>query len=194
VLLFLGAALESAAFLGFLVPGETIVVAGGILASFGLLELPATVTVAVAGALTGDNVGYWLGRRLGRPWLDRIARKWGRDTSMLTRVDELFERHGGKAVLIGRFIGFLRAMAPFAAGSSRMPYGRFVVFNGIGATAWGIFFVLLGYFLGESWTVVERWFGRVGVALGTVVLVATIWWLKRGRRKRVSSGDRGGSE
>lgn len=181
-------------------PGETIVVAGGILASFGVLELPQTLIVAVAGALTGDNVGYWLGRRLGRPWLERLLGRWrarglpaGGDTSMLTRVDELFERHGGKAVLIGRFIGFLRAMAPFAAGSSRMPYSRFVLFNGIGATAWGIAFVLLGYFLGESWTLVERWFGRVGIVAGLVVLVATVWWLKRGMRKRASSDDRAGS-
>jgi membrane protein DedA with SNARE-associated domain len=189
VLLFLGAALESAAFLGFLVPGETIVVSAGVLASFGILDLPETLVIAVGGALTGDNAGYWLGRRLGRPWLERVTARWrapggahGAHT-LLLRVDELFERHGGKAVLVGRFIGFLRAMAPFAAGSSRMPYARFVVYNGIGATAWGIAFVLLGFFLGTSWTVVERWFGRVGLAIGMVVLVATVWWLRRAMRR-----------
>jgi len=190
VLLFLGAALESAAFLGFLVPGETIVVAAGVLASFGILDLPETVVIAVAGALAGDNTGYWLGRRLGRPWLERsFLSRWGAPGApqaphmLLKRVDELFERHGGKAVLVGRFIGFLRAMAPFAAGSSRMPYARFVVYNGIGATAWGIAFVLLGYFLGTSWTVVERWLGRVGLVIGLVVLVATVWWLRRATRR-----------
>ena len=171
-------------------PGETLVVAGGVLASFGVLELRETLVVAVAGALTGDNVGYWLGRRLGRPWLERSGHRVGISPAMLHRVDELFARHGGKAVLVGRFIGFLRAMAPFAAGASGLPYSRFVVYNGLGATAWGIIFVLLGYFLGSSWTIVERWIGRVGLVTGTVVLVATVWWLRRGMRKRASRGAR----
>lgn len=165
-------------------PGETIVVTGGILSSFGVLGLTETLVVAVAGALTGDNVGFWLGRRLGRPWLEQHGRKIGVDMETLRRVDDLFARHGGKAVLIGRFIGFLRAMAPFAAGSARMRYATFVVYNTIGATAWGIFFVLLGYFLGASWPVVERWFGRVGIAVGLVVLIASVWWLKRRRPTR----------
>ena len=175
-------------------PGETIVVAGGMLASFGVLQLPQTMVVAVAGALTGDNVGYWLGRRLGRPWLERMLgkRRAGARSSILARVDDLFTRHGGKAVLIGRFIGFLRALAPFVAGASRMPYSRFVVCNAIGATCWGICFVLLGYFLGSSWTLVERWLGRVGVVTGLVVIAATVWWLRRGLRKPPSSDDRAG--
>ena len=165
-------------------PGETIVVTGGVLASFGVLGLQETVIVSVAGALTGDNVGYWLGRRLGRPWLERNGHRLGLPLDMLVRVDELFARHGGKAVLIGRFIGFLRAMAPFAAGASRLPYGRFVIFNGLGATTWGIVFVLLGFFLGSSWTIVERWLGRAGLVFGTLALVATVWWLRREMRKR----------
>jgi undecaprenyl-diphosphatase len=189
VLLFLGAALESAAFLGFLVPGETIVILGGVLASAGVLKLPETLAVAVAGALIGDNIGYYLGHRLGRPWLERLLSQ--RSMSMLTRVDELFQRHGGKAVLVGRFIGFLRALAPFTAGASGMPWRRFAAFNAVGATAWGIAFVLLGYGLGESWPVAERWIGRVGLVVGAVVLVAVVVWMKR-------SGDvrprgRGGS-
>ena len=160
---------------------------GGILASFGVLDLPETLIIAVAGALTGDNVGYWLGHRLGRPWLERNGARIGVHANLLQRVDELFARHGGKAVLIGRFIGFLRAMAPFAAGSSHMPYGRFVVYNAIGGTAWGVTFVLLGYFLGSSWTLVERWFGRVGLVLGALVLVATFVWIKRDLAKRRAS-------
>ena len=189
-MLFLGAALESAAFLGFLVPGETVVVSGGVLASFGVLGLEETLAVAVTGALTGDNVGYWLGRRLGRPWLERHGRKIGVDVLMLRRVDELFERHGGKAVLLGRFIGFLRAMAPFAAGSARMPYRTFVAYNSVGATTWAIAFVLLGYFLGTSWSVVERWFGRIGLVVGGAALIACVWWL---RRRRATRRGRNGS-
>jgi undecaprenyl-diphosphatase len=188
--LFLGAALESAAFLGFIVPGETIVILGGVLASAGLLKLRETLVIVVAGALVGDNVGYWLGRRLGRPWLERHGRLVGMHGGVLRRVDELIERHGGKAVLVGRFIGFLRALAPFAAGASRMPYARFALYNGVGATAWGIAFVLLGYFLGESWTVAERWIGRAGLVVGALVIVAVVVWLKRRGTTPRDRGDR----
>ena len=182
LLLFLGAALESAAFLGFLVPGETIVILAGVLTSFGVLELPEAMTIAVAGAIIGDNVGYHLGRHLGRPWLEQHGHRVGMQRSMLERIDTLFARHGGKAVLIGRFVGFLRAMAPFAAGASHMSYRVFVPYNAVGATAWGIFFVLLGYVLGESWTIAERWLGRVGLVVGTIALIATIVWLTRMKR------------
>ena len=153
------------------------------LVSFGMLELPQTLLIAVAGALIGDNTGYVLGRRLGRPWLERHGRLVGMHGGALRRVDELFERHGGKAVLIGRFIGFLRAMAPFVAGASRMPYHVFISYNAPGATVWGIFFVLLGYFLGASWHIAERWIGRVGVVAGTIVIVATLLWLRHHRRR-----------
>jgi undecaprenyl-diphosphatase len=161
-----------------------------VLASFGVLDLPETLVIAVSGALVGDNVGYCVGRRLGRPWLERHGRLIGMHGGMLRRVDTLFARHGGKAVLIGRFVGFLRAMAPFAAGASRMPYARFALYNGVGATAWGIAFVLLGYFLGESWTMAERWIGRAGLVVGALVIVAVVVWLKRRGTTLRGRGDR----
>jgi len=169
------------------VPGETIVILAGVLTNFGVLDLRLALTVAVAGAIIGDNVGFLLGRRLGRPWLEAHGGRIGMQREMLERIDGLFARHGGKAVLIGRFVGFLRAMLPFAAGASRMPYAPFVVYNAIGATVWGIFFVLLGYFLGASWTIAERWLGRVGLVVGTVALIAAIVWLKRSGRARRSA-------
>ena len=163
------------------------------LVSFGMLELPPTLVIAMAGAITSDNVGFVLGRRLGRPWLERHGRLVGMHGGMLRRMDDLFARHGGKAVLVGRFIGFLRAMAPFAAGASDMSWTRFAAFNAVGATAWGIFFVLLGYFLCERWHVAERWLGRVGLVGGTLALIAVVWWLRRHRRRDATSRGRGGS-
>jgi membrane-associated protein len=165
------------------------VIFGGVLSSMGVLALPQTLAVAVSGAIIGDNVGYFLGRRLGRPFLERHPRLAGSHGGIVERVDELFARHGGKAILIGRFVGFLRALAPFIAGASRMRYGTFVVYNAIGATAWGVAFVLLGYFLGESWPLVEKWLGRAGLALGALAIIATWLWLRRRSRHH----DRGGS-
>ena len=162
-------------------PGETLVVVAGALADAGVLDLPETMVVVILGAIVGDSVGYELGRVLGRPWLERHGRLIGAHRGALARVDALFERHGGKAVLVGRFVGFLRALAPFAAGASRMPYGTFLVYNVLGAAVWGAAFVLLGYFLGASWTVAERWIGRAGVIVGVVVIAAAVLWLRKSR-------------
>jgi len=181
---FLGAALESAAFLGLLVPGESLVIVSGVLAAAGLFDLPALITVVSAGAVVGDSIGYELGRRLGRPWLLRRGARLGFHRDRIEAVDAFFERHGGKAVLIGRFIGFLRALAPFVAGSSRMPYLRFLAYNVAGAVLWTIACVLLGYFVGAAWPVVEKWVGRTGLVLGLVVIVVAAWWLRRRSRRR----------
>jgi membrane protein DedA with SNARE-associated domain len=181
---FLGAALESAAFLGLLVPGESLVIVSGVLAAAGLFELPALIGVVSAGAVVGDSIGYELGRRLGRPWLLRRGARVGFRRDRIAAVDAFFERHGGKAVLIGRFIGFLRALAPFVAGSSRMPYPRFLAYNVAGGVLWSTACVLLGYFLGAAWPIAERWVGRAGLVLGLAVVAAAAWWLRRRHRRR----------
>jgi undecaprenyl-diphosphatase len=184
LLIFVAATLESAAFLGFLVPGETIAILAGFLVSVGILDLPETIVVAAGGAVLGDSIGYELGRRLGRPWLLRHGSRFGFHRPQLARLDGLFERHGGKTVLLGRFVGFLRAMAPFVAGSSRMPYRRFLVYNVSGAVLWATGCVMLGYVLGASWQVAERWMGRLGFAGALVVLTAALIVVIRWRRRR----------
>jgi membrane protein DedA with SNARE-associated domain len=184
VAIFLGAALESAAFLGLLIPGESLVIASGVLASAGFFKLPTLIAVVSAGAVVGDSIGYELGRRLGRPWLLRRGRRLGFSRDRIEAVDAFFQRHGGKAVLIGRFIGFLRALAPFVAGSSRMPYGRFLTYNVAGAILWTLACVFIGYFLGAAWPIAEKWVGRAGLVLGVVVVAVAAWWLRRRHRKR----------
>jgi undecaprenyl-diphosphatase len=186
LLLFVAALLESAAFVGLFVPGETIAVLAGVLVSAGLLDLPQTVAVAAVGAAVGDSIGYELGRYLGRPWLLTHGPRVGVRHTALQRLDELFTRHGGKTVLIARFVGILRALAPFIAGASRMPYRRFLLFNVIGAVLWAVAFVSLGYVLGASWWIVEKWIGRIGMIVGVVVIVAGVVWLRSYRRRRVS--------
>ena len=186
LVLFLATSLESAAFLGFFVPGETITVLAGVLCSAGVFDLPQTLVIATAGAIIGDSIGYELGRRLGRPWMERRGWLGGMHGGVLARVDDLFARHGGQAVFLGRFVGFLRVMAPFVAGASRMRYRTFLLYNATGAIVWATAFVLLGYFLGESWTVAEKWIGRAGLALGALVVIAAfVWW----RRRRPGTGS-----
>lgn len=187
VVIFLGAMAESAAFLGLLVPGESLVLVAGFLAAQQVLNFDVLIVVVAVGAAIGDSIGYELGRHLGRPWVLRYGRYAGVHARHLDRAHEFFERHGGKSVFLGRFVGFARALVPFLAGSWRMPYRYFLPYNALGALLWSLSFVLLGYLLGASWRVAEQWIGRAGAILGGAVLfillLAGLWrWLVRHER------------
>lgn len=187
LIIFVAAALESAAFAGLVVPGESLVLASGFFAHQGVLELDAVIAAAAVGATLGDNIGYRLGLRLGRPWLLHFGSRLGLRPEHLARADAFFSSQGGKAVLLGRFIGFARALVPFVAGASRMPYRVFLVYNAVGAVLWTVSFVLLGYFLGASWQMADRWIGRTSaVVAGAIALAALVTWVWR-RRARVKT-------
>ena len=180
LIIFLGATVECSAFLGVLVPGEALVVFGGVLAASGCLKLGALLGFVCLGAILGDSLGYELGRRLGRPWLLRYGRWVGLREPQLARAEAWFARHGGKTILLGRFVGFLRALAPFVAGASVMPYRRFLPYNAAGAVLWATGFVLLGYGLDVGWRRVEHWTHTVSVLLGAgVALLLGLVWLRR---------------
>ena len=184
LIIFLVAALECSAFLGLVVPGESLVLVGGFFAGSGQLDVGDLIIVVAIGAILGDSIGYELGRYFGRSWLLRYGRWLSLRQAHLDRVDDFFKRHGGETVFMGRFIGFLRVLAPFVAGSSRMPYGRFLFYNATGAVLWSTAFVLIGYFVGASWDIVAKWIGRASAILGGVLLVVLgmvgLWrWLVR---------------
>lgn len=187
LIIFLMAAGECAAFAGLLVPGESLVLASGFFAHQGVLELDAVMAAAGLGAILGDNVGYLLGLRLGREWLLRYGARVGVTKARLDRAEAFFSRHGPKAVFVGRFVGFARALVPFVAGASRMPYRRFVLYDALGAALWTVTFVLLGYGLGASWRVAERWMGRTSMLLaGAIAIAGLVLWLRR-RRARATA-------
>ena len=185
-IIFAAAALECAAFAGLLVPGESLVLASGFFAHEGILKLAPVMVSAGLGAITGDNIGYLLGSRLGREWLLRRGSHFGIRKRGLAKVDRFFQRQGPKAVFFGRFVGFARALVPFVAGASDMPWRKFVVYDALGAVLWTIGFVSLGYVLGASWRVAEQWISRSGLILGTVVALAVlgVWIYRRRRSKR----------
>lgn len=190
LLLFLSTALETSAFLGLAVPGETIAVLGGFMVQRGFLDLGDTLAVIITGAIIGDNVGYLLGRRLGRPWLRRIVRRFGIDAARMNHLEELFRRKGGVAVVVGRMTAVMRAFTPFIAGSSGMYFRSFLPYNIVGGVIWGVAVVMVGYLFGASWTVVERWLGRVSTAVGAIVVVALVLMVLWKRRPHGSSTGR----
>ncbi|TKR55761.1 phosphatase PAP2 family protein [Allopusillimonas ginsengisoli] len=180
VVIFLGAALESAAFLGVIVPGESLVLVAGFLAAQGVFDLDVLIMVIATGAALGDSLGYEMGRYLGRPALLRYGSRFGINEERVAKTDAFFIRHGGKAVFLGRFVGFARALVPFLAGSSRMPYRYFLPFNMAGAFLWSLAVTLLGYFLGASWQLAADWIGQASAILGGIFAFAVgLVWLWR---------------
>jgi Uncharacterized membrane-associated protein len=163
------AGLEAAAFLGLVIPGETAMLLGGVLAFTGRAGLPLMMGCGVLGAIIGDSAGYELGRRFGDP-LRRSRLGRGISAARWERAEEYVRRRGGRAVFLGRFVGVLRALVPFVAGASRMPYRTFLPYNALGALIWAPGFVYLGFLAGHSYQRVERVAGRAGLLLGVGVV------------------------
>jgi undecaprenyl-diphosphatase len=164
------AMLESAAFVGLAVPGETALLVGGFLAYRGSASLPAMMVVAALGAIVGDSIGYEIGHRFGPPLkASRLGQRVGAERWQ--RAEAYLARNGGRAVFLGRFVGVLRALVPTIAGLSRMPYRRFLLWNALGGAIWGPTFVLLGYLAGSSYKRVETIAGRASLVLLLVVVI-----------------------
>jgi membrane-associated protein len=158
---------EAAVFLGVVLPGETALLLGGVLAATGRLSLPVMIVVAVFAAIIGDSVGYGVGRWGGIALRDsRAGRVVG--AAQWRRAEAFMVRRGGWAVFLGRWVGVLRALMPALAGMSRMPYRRFLAFNAAGGALWAVVVVMAGYLAGTSWQRVQTYFGWVG---GVLLLV-----------------------
>jgi len=172
VIVGLATFLENSVGAGVIVPGETLVIVGGFYARIGELWLPGVATVAVVGAILGDNLGYWLGRRFGRGFFERHGRKVLVTPERLAMAERYYARHGGMTVFLGRFIPVVRSVGFIAAGISRMEWKRFFVYDVAGALIWGIGHSTLGYVLGASYQRWERYATPFGLALLAVLLFA----------------------
>lgn len=177
---------EDALFVGFVIPGETAAVLGGVAASRHTVPLVAVAAVVVVAAIVGDSVGYEVGKHLGVRLLDSKVLMKRRDK--LARAQDFLARRGGAAVFLGRFVAFFRAVMPALAGSSKMPYARFLPWNAAGGLVWGTGFVLLGYLAGNSYEAIARTAGRdVAFVVAAVVVVALLVWRVREHRSAARS-------
>jgi membrane-associated protein len=170
---------EAALFVGFVLPGETAVLLGGVLANQHRVSLPLIAAVAVLAAIIGDTVGYEVGRHFGTRLLG--WRVFDRRRGGLERGQQALRDNGGRAVFLARFTAFLRAVMPALAGTARMPYRRFLAFNAAGGLTWAIGFTLLGYLVGASYHTVETVAGRASEVILAVVILAVIVFLVRRR-------------
>jgi len=177
---FVGVFLENT---GLPVPGETALLAGAAMAHFGRLSLPWVVVTAVGGAVLGDNLGFFVGRRYGRALVERFGSRLGLTRARLRQFDRFFERHGGRTVFIARFVTGLRVFGALLAGASGLPWPTFIFYNAAGAIAWSTAIGIAGYSLAYSWETLERWIGRSGLIALAVVGAVLVISVVRARRK-----------
>ena len=176
LVIFAAMLLENA---GLPLPGETVTLLGGYAAGSGQLNILGVMGAAAGGAVLGDNIGYWVGRRLGWGLILKVGRWLGQSPAQLEKLRDQFLRHAGPSVLLGRFVAVLRVVAGPMAGAVGMPYPKFLLCNVIGATLWATTMVSLAW-LGGRWIPVERMVkGVVEFGLGALVLVALIVLLPR---------------
>ena len=156
------------------------------MASRGEVQLPTMMVVAVLAAVLGDSVGYEVGKYVGSRFSK--SRALSRHAKQMKKAEDFLQRKGGWAVFLGRFIAFFRAVMPALAGTSRMPYRRFLVFNAAGALVWGAGFVLLGYLAGNSYEAVAKAAGRdIAVVIAVLAVAGLIAWHFGSRRQRQRS-------
>lgn len=167
--------LETGAFVGLIAPGEAAVVVGGVVAGQGEIDIRLLIGLVWFAAFMGDTVSFWMGRRLGRDFMIKHGARVKITEARLEQVERYMHEHGGKTILIGRFIGLVRALAPFIAGSSRMPYRRFMPYDIIGSGLWAATFCLLGYIFSNNLSSVIHWAERgvliFGWTVGTIVVI-----------------------
>jgi membrane-associated protein len=181
-------ALVAAESSGLPVPGETALIAAGVLASHGKVHIESVIVLAALGAILGDNLGYAIGRTGGRRLLERRGVLERHRRRILEEGEPFFERHGPKAVFLGRWVAGLRIAAAWLAGINRMPWRRFLFWNALGGIAWATSVGLLAFYLGPP---AEKIFQTAGVAggglAGAALLVFVLW---RGLRRRSGHDDR----
>lgn len=138
---------ESGLFFGFFLPGDSLLLTAGLLASQGFLSLPILIPLIFIGAVLGDNVGYWFGNKVGPPIFNRPNSRFFRRENLL-KAREFYDRHGAITVTAARFMPFIRTFAPIVAGAVDMQYRVFFFFNLLGGVLWGIGVTVIGYLIG----------------------------------------------
>lgn len=171
--------------MGVPLPGETALIAAGILASEGHLQIELVIVIAAGAAIVGDNVGFWIGRRGGRRLLELPGPLAAHRQRVLERGEEIFRRHGGKTVFFGRWFSGLRIASAWLAGVNRMRWGTFLVYNALGGIAWAATVGLLSYWAGHSADDVLKVVGVWGLGAGVLVVGGLVLWRwRRGRAAR----------
>jgi membrane-associated protein len=174
---------ESGLLIGFLLPGDSLLFAAGLVSAAEGSGVSLTVLVigVLVAAVAGDSVGYAFGARLGRPWLERRAAGGRLDARHLRRAEAFYERFGWFAVVAARWIPWVRTFVPILAGAARMPYRRFLPANIVGAVIWGVGLLVIGHLAATEPTLRHTSYVVAGAFVATSLVLAVIGMAQRRR-------------
>lgn len=161
---------ESGLFFGFFLPGDSLLFTAGFLASQNFLNIWVLVPLLTIGAIGGDSAGYWMGRKFGA-WLLRQKESFFFQKHHLHKAQKFYEKHGGKTLILARFIPAVRTFVPIVAGMAKMKYNTFITFNIIGGILWASGMLLLGYFLGSLIPGVDKYLLPI---IGLIIILSLL--------------------
>lgn len=174
---------ETGLMVGFFLPGDSLLVTAGLFAARGDLNIATLIFSLILAAIVGDTTGYWIGRRAGKALYSRPNSFFFRREHLL-RTHEFYERHGGKTIILARFIPIARTFAPVVAGAAEMSYRSFVTFNVVGGILWITSMTLTGYYLGRIIPDIES---RIHLVIAVVIFLSLlppiVAWLRERRKK-----------
>jgi len=161
---------ETGLMVGFFLPGDSLLVTAGLFAAKGDLDILWLNVCLIAAAIVGDAVGYWIGHRTGQALYSRPNSFFFRREHLI-KTHEFYERHGGKTIVIARFMPIVRTFAPVVAGAATMTYRRFVVYNALGGVLWVASMTLTGYFLGLAVPDIDR---HIHIVVAVVIFLSLL--------------------
>jgi membrane protein DedA with SNARE-associated domain len=188
VLVALAAVLESTFIIGAFIPGTVILLFFGFTASAGDISLSGVILATSAGAILGDFISYFIGR---------YGSGFVKENKGLLRISHIeigkafFHKHGGKSVLLGRFISPIRQIIPFIAGAVHMQYRKFITLNVVGAFLWAISYILLGYYFGANGELIDKVISRIGIVFTALLVGAGIYFFNRRRGRKLEDLAKG---
>jgi membrane-associated protein len=176
---------ETGLLIGFFLPGDSLLITAGLVAAAGGLDIWLLNALLIVAAIAGDSVGYAIGYRTGPRIFRKEESRWFSRRHLL-RTKEFYERHGGKTIVLARFIPIIRTFAPVVAGVAQMEYRRFLFYNVFGGIGWVVGLTWAGYVLGQTIPNIDR---HIHVVVGVVIVLSVLpigveWWKARGRARR----------
>lgn len=182
LIIFIAAMAETLPVIGTVIPGHTIIILGGFLAKLEALRLEAVMAVAAVGVVTGDLLAYYIGRKYGYDFVVRYGKYFFLNDEKYQKTKDLVSEHTGKALIIGRFSPFTRALAAFLAGIYKIKLPKFIFYSIVGGVSWSTLSVLLGYIMGQGFEGASKYFGRI--VLAAIILIVLIFLAYRTLNKR----------
>ncbi len=168
---------ESGLFFGFFLPGDSLLFTAGFIASQGVFNLPLLMGLLIVAAITGDSVGYWSGEKFGRRLFTNEQSFW-RNPKRLDAAHAFYEKHGGKAIVLARFIPAVRTFVPIAAGMARMSYRKFLMWNVLGGIGWVVSMTAGGYYLTDflrvSFGLAEKDIDKILLPIIALIIIVSV--------------------